>query len=240
MSTYGQLKTEVLTLVASTGSTEVGTVVESALVSCVKYIAAQTDLPKLIKKKAYTVIGADITAGLISITSGSKINATDFSTPNRLYVQRGGLGTFPGTPYEILEYMHYYDLASADTAGIRDSLYEARGYDLRPTFSATITPDSELIIDPIAEGDIINFFYMVEPAAYGTSTVPEVPAEFHYILVNGATMVAKEWIREPEEIIDPHTIFKGLDKQIEKLDLYLHGRRKRSGMKVHHSYWARR
>lgn len=239
MATYNTLKTEVLVNCDHVGSTDAGTVVEYALRTCVRYISSRTELPKLRTSKTYTVIDADITAGSISITGASKLNATDYSTPNRLFIRRNSAATAPGQVYDYSEHMHYLEQKAFSIRGERTSLYDVGNEDLRPAYAYTIDADDNLIIDPIAVDNVITFYYMKEPAAYGSGTTPEIPSEFQYILVNGATLILKEWIREPDQIIDPHTVLASLNPQIEQLDLFLHGRRKRSMIKLHPSYWTK-
>lgn len=238
MAIYSALKAEVLANVDHTGSLDAGLVVQNWLVSCIRYVSSRMELPALRLSTSYTLVAADVTAGRVSISDAGKLNATSYSTPNRLFVRSKVGDTIPGTPFEYVEFMHYLDLKASPVGSRETSLYADFNDDLRPDFPYTIDGDN-LIFEDLVVGNVLTFYYMKEPAAYVDANTPEIPNEFQYILVNGATLALKEWVREPDNIMDPHSLFSGLNEQIVQMDLFLHGRRKRSMIRIHPSYWTK-
>ena len=225
MATYGALKTTVLSLCDSPDSVEAGAVAETALAYAMQYLATKMDITSLIDSTSWTVA-----AGETSWSLATKLGASDwalYSTPNRVYVKQDSTATSPGRPYDPVDFMSWLDLKAIPYGQSRDTLFDPATIDGRPSGAYTIDPDSNILIDPITTGNVITLYWNKAPAAYASAGTPELPAQYHTVLVNGAIRILKEWIREPEIITDPFGVLQGLDEQIREIDIHIRGNRKR-------------
>lgn len=230
--TYSQLKATVLTLCDESGSTDAGAVVEVALLETLKYIATQVEVPGL-TSSAQATWGAATTS--LSITSD--FNISDFASANRLYVKKDSTSEDYGTPYDFVEFLHWHDLKSVPNNNFREYISTPARLDERPLKSWTLGLDQDdVFIDPIAENNVVTLFYNKEPAAYADGGYPEIGAKWDYLLVAGASLVLQYWLREPDIIIDHHSIIAGIDPLIAKYDSELNTRRKRDQLKISHRY----
>ena len=135
-----------------------------------------------------------------------------------------------------MEYNHFIELRSIP-GGVRVGIMTPGTIDERPAFPWTITPLDKVWAQPLAQNNVLTLFYRKVPAAYVGANTPEILPMFDYILVNGAVLALKEFLREPTEITTMWGLFEaGLMKDIEKYDSFINGRRKRSYMKIHRSY----
>jgi len=235
MTTYDGLVSTVLELCDHVGSTDAQTVANRAMALCMRYVSSRVELPSLIGSASFTW-GALTTSAPLFTSQGFNITESTYGSPNRLYVKRDSSATDPGIPYEFLEYVHWLDLKSAVSGGARSSLFEPPSNDERPQYAYTIDHSNALIAYPIAENNVLKFYYNKLPAAFAGGATPEIPAQFDYILINGASLYLKEWIREPADILDSYRIFQSLNPQIEEMDSFLNARRKRRQLKLANSY----
>ena len=233
--TYSQLRDSALILVdSSTDATDLRQIAQVALEETMKYISQRVELPGLIKSATATW-----GASTVSIPLGvGGFGITNYDTPNRLYIRLDSTATAPGIPYDFREYLHWLDLSAVpDAVHYRSDSFEVLTGDERPSRCYTIDHSNNLIAAPVAEDNVLTFYYNIAPAAYADSGIPELPAaSFDSILVSGAVLVLKEFIREPDVIVDPYTILGSLDKQISQLDSFLNSRRRRRVLNIHSSY----
>jgi len=223
MTIYSALLAKALTLVDSTGVTQAASIGEIALEETMKYVASKVYLSGLVSSATYTYGASDTYVEL-----SADLGISDFETPEHLYVD--------DVPYVFREWHTWKQLKNSPGAR-RTDLSSATTNDDRPLRVYTLDPNDRLYIYPISAGNVVDFYYRTSPAAYGDgSGTPEMPALFDSLLVNGAVMYLKEYIREPEQIINPYELFKKLDPQIQELDIHLNSKRSRRQMKLARSY----
>lgn len=214
MATYGTLKANALTLLESTGATDVGAVIEIALHEAMNYIASKVRLDDLIESASFTCSSDDD-----SIPLGvSGFAVSDLVTPVELYV--GDSATDDGVRYVYRRYMEWRRLKTVPNAK-RYGVWNDPD-DLRPGYCFTIDSSDNVLLNPTANsGDVVTLFYEKAPAAYNASNEPELNAKYHGIVLAGALLWGKEFIKEPETIINPYTLFAQLDPQIQEMELHL-------------------
>lgn len=222
MATYGTLKDRVLRLTEQIGVVDAGEVAKIALEEVVKYVSTKVVLPQLIGSATYTWQSSDTSASI-----AADFGVSDYETPVRLYVD--------DVPYEYREFLVYKDLKSVPL-GYRDGISSEDIYDERPQKCWTVNFSNEIELDPVSTGAVLQLYYAKPPASYSDAGTPELPARFDHILVTGAVLVLKEYLREPEQIIDYYTLFSALDNQIRELDIALNSLRKRNVIKIHPRY----
>lgn len=210
------------------GDSDAAAIAEIALEEALKYVAQKVYLPALVASATYTWGVSDTEASL-----SSDFGISDFETPVLLLVAENASST--GVPYVFREWLEYEQIRAVP-GGIRVNLTSATSYDERPDRVYTLNPSNELIAYPIKAGNVLTLYYRKSPAAYSDAGTPEMPSLFDSILVNGAVMYLKEYIREPEQIINPYKLFKDLDEQIEELDHHLKSQRQRRPMKLSARY----
>lgn len=242
MSTYGTLKSTVLALLDLTGSTDAGTVVETALVESLKYVASRATLPGLIGKATATW-GAATTSIPIGTSGSPKFNVTltNFGSPNRLYVARESTATLPGLPYDFVEYLEFQDLKSVPSGEVRDSMYNPASTDERPRRVWTIdnitnSADPAVIAYPVTENNFLTLIYNKPPAAFVSGNSPEIEADWERLLIDGAFLITDQWLKEPERVKPPHALLKALDPEIEEFKRAKTGNRKRSTLRLSSRY----
>ncbi len=238
MATYDTLRDRALNNVGCLGQTEAQTVAQLALEECMKFVAFYVRIPSLIASAQFTIAAAnpqtEANAPAIG-ASGFNVSST-YQCPDRLYVKKDTSTENYGTPYEYLEYHHFIDLKSIP-AGMRVGVTTPGTLDERPDFSWTVTPANLVWINPLTLGNVATLFYRKNPTAYSGSGTPEILTRFDFILVNGAVLVLKEWLREPDGITNMWEIFRSkLMPDVQLYDLELNGQRKRSHLKIHRSY----
>ncbi|RMH38000.1 MAG: hypothetical protein D6694_12785 [Gammaproteobacteria bacterium] len=232
MATYQTLRDRALALTGNTGVTDITTVAEYGLEEAMKYVASRVYLFDLIKSATYTWQSSDTS---VSIEGSSGFNASDYSTPVRLYVN--------DIPYDMLEYFTYKDLKKIPGT---ERLYvtEIDSVDARPSKAFAINPSKEIELDPVSAGDVLTLYYKKQPAPYGDGTgTPEIPSEYDHILVNGAILYIQAFIEMQEVgqqgVVNIRTLLSALDPDIRELDIELNHKRARTHAKISHKFWLR-
>jgi hypothetical protein len=236
MSTGQTLRDRALKQVGCLGQTEAEDFAELALEECMKFVAFNVRVPSLIgSAQATAPADPDLEASAIPIgLTGFAVSAT-FKAPDSLWVKKDSSAVNYGTPYDFLEYDHFLALGAIPTQ-IREG-FDALVASERPKHCWTITPSDKVWATPLTEGNVLTLFFRKEPAAYGDAVTPEIHALFDYILVNGAVLALKEWLREPDGVVNMWQIFRdGLAQDIADYKSHLNGRRKRSNIRIHRSY----
>lgn len=247
MSTYTVLRDRALGQVNLGGGTEAQAIAQTALEEAMKYVAFHVRIPSLISKATATApANATLEASAISLTGGAGtfgISANTYQTPDRLYIKAASSTEGYGVPYEYLEYHHFIDLKSIPSAS-RVGILDPSTSDERPDFAWTITPAGAVWAYPVKENNVLTLFYRIAPAAYSGAATPEIQPLYDYILVNGAVIALKEYLREPDKITNLWSLFDdendGIIKDVRRYDLAINGARKRSHLKVHRSYRTRK
>lgn len=240
MAIYSTLRDRALGQVGCTGQTEAQAVAEVALEEAMKFVAFHVRVPSLIASATATAPASpELEANAIAIEGGAgtfQISAGVFQAPDRLYVKKDSSAVSPGTPYEFLEYHHFLDLKSIP-GGTRIGIMEPGVLDERPARSWTITPSNKVWANPLTQGNVVSLYYRKSPAANTGGNTPEILPMFDYILVNGAVIALKEFLREPAELTTMWALFEqALLKDCQRYDLFLNSQRKRSHLQIHRSY----
>lgn len=240
MATYEALRDRALNQVGLLGQSEAQTVAQVALEEAMKFVAFHVRIPSLIASATATAPASpELESNAIAIGGGGFAVSATYQCPDRLYIKSDSTITDIGTPYDFVEYHHFQDLKSIPGVA-RTGIFQSALNDERPGFSWTITPSDKVWASPIKEDNVLTLVYRKVPAAYSGAASPEILVMFDHILVNGAVIALKEYLREPAEITTLWTLFEnGLMKEIERYDLFLNGQRKRSHFKMHRSYRVR-
>lgn len=235
MATYQTLRDEALALVGGEGQLDLQSVAEKALYQCMKWVAFHVRVPSLTSSATATApADAHLEDNAITLgASGFNVSST-FQCVDRLYVKNDSTTEGKGIPYDYYEYHHFLDLINIP-GGYRE--YADSTWDEAAEFRFTITPSNKLWAQPLSEGNVLTLFFRIEPAAYNGSGTPEILPLFNHILVEGAVLVLKEWLREPAEIMTMWNLFEnGLKAQREEYDRQINGTRKRTSLRMHRSY----
>lgn len=238
MSTYQTLRDRALGQLGLVGQTDAQTVAQTALEEAMKFVAFNVRVASLVGSATATApANPELEASAIAIeTTGFAVTSGVFQTPDRLYVKKDSAATSPGIPYDFYEYDHFLDLKNIPS-GSRFGVFEPGTIDELSQRAYTITPTNKIWALPLAAGNVLTLFYRKQPAAYVSGNTPEIAVQFDHILVNGAVIALKEWLREPAEITTLWTLFEnGLKKDIETYDSFLNSRRKRKNLRIHKSY----
>jgi hypothetical protein len=90
---------------------------------------------------------------------------------------------------------------------------------------------------PLKEGNYLTLYYRITPAAYSGAATPEILPLFDHILCNGAELALKEWLREPDRVINMWQLFEAnLMSDIQRYNEFNAGQRRRTHLKIHKSY----
>lgn len=243
MTTYSVLRDRALAQVDCVGQTEAQTIAQAALEEAMKFVAFHVRIPSLIASATATApaspeletnaIAIEGGAGTFGVTSGV------YQCPDRLYIKQSSSALSPGTPYEYYEYHHFLDLKTIP-GGDRIGILEPGNIDERARFSWTITPTGKVWAQPLSASNVLTLYYRKSPAAYSTNVAPELLPLFDYILVNGAVVALKEFLREPADIVHYWELFEvHLRKDVDRYDLFLNSQRKRGSFRIHRSYRTR-
>lgn len=239
MATYETLRDRALSRVGQTGQTEAQLVAQAALEEAMRFVAFHVRILSLIGSATATApANASDESSAITLGSGGFNITSTYQTPDRLYVKNNSSADNYGTPYEFREYPHFIDLQSISSSS-RSNILTPTFDDERPNFCYTETPSGKIWAQPLDENNVLTLFYRKSPAAYSASGTPEIHTLFDHILVNGAEMVLKEWLREPESITSMWSLFESLLPQIEEYDKQINSGRKRRQIKIHRSYRVR-
>lgn len=242
MATYDTLRDRALKQVGCFGQSDAQTVAQTALEEAMKFVAFHVRIPSLIASATATAPASpELETNAISLTAvgGFNISAGVYQAPDRLYVKKDSTVTDVGTPYEYMEYHFFQDLKQIP-ANARSGIFYPVVIDERPKFCWTITPSGKVWATPTLENNVLTLFYRIVPAAYSGAATPEILPMFDHILVDGAVIALKEWLREPETISTLWTLFEnGLKSSVDRYDLFLKGQRKRDHLKIHRSYRIR-
>lgn len=224
MSTYGEIITDAQKLTDTTGQTDIQEMMEAVVIYALKYIATKVTVPELRAVTSYTYLSTDDTIPI----GGGGFAISNFTTPIRLYVN--------DIPHDYREYLEWLDLQSAP-GGFRWSINQTSTVDLRPSRCWTINPSNEVEIYPLpVEDDVIKLVHAREPAAYSSGGTPELNARFHVILMNACVIAAKEFLRDPDAILDLNALFQALDPQITELSIHQDSLRVRRGHRISSRY----
>lgn len=240
MSTYLQLRDAALNQVGCAGQAEAQTLAQVALQEAMKYVAFHVRVPSLIASATATApANPTLEANAITLDTGGFNILSTFQCIDRLYIKKDSTITDIGTPYEYLEY-HYFQDEKSVPANERVGIINTGAWDCRPKRSYTITPGNALWAYPLVQNNVLTLVYRIVPAVYGDSTIPEVLPMFDYILVKGAVLALKEFLREPDSITTMWDLFdQYLMTDCQRYDLFLNGQRKRTHMRIHRSYRTR-
>lgn len=222
MTTYSTLLDRALKLTDSEDVTQAEAVGQIALEEALKYVASKVYLPDLVASASYTYTDSDTYVDI-----SADLGISDYETPEYLYID--------DIPYVYREW-HEWKILKNSPGQVREDLSSPLTYDERPNRVYTIDPNNRIYIYPVSEDDVVEFFYRKSPAAYTSGGTPEMPSLFDSILVNGAVMYIKEYIREPEAIINPYELFSKLDPQIEELDRHLNSKRSKPHIRLSRRY----
>lgn len=235
MATYQALRDEALSLVGGEGQEDLQDVAEKALYQCMKWVAFHVRILNLIGSATATApADAHLEDNAITLGVGGFNVTSTFQCVDRLYVKHDSSTEGKGVPYDYLEYHHFLDLLNVP-GGYRE-LADVT-WDEAPEFRFTVTPSGKLWAQPLIEGNVLTLFFKKEPAAYADNGTPEILPLFNHILVEGAVLVLKEWLREPAEIMTMWNLFdNGLKSQREEYDRQINGARKRTSLRMHRSY----
>lgn len=230
MANYSELKTKVLRRVDSVGSSSVGQVAEDGLEAAMCYIAQHMLLPDLRGSGTYTWQSGDTS---VALGAGGLNVLSDYETPIEAWVHASGED---GLRYEYIEYLAFRRLKNVSFRSPRDrTLSTPSGINELPDRAFTINDSDELVFYPTpAEGSIITFYYEKAPAAYSDSGIPEIPAKWHTLLVDGAEIFVRSY--QKEEFVDTKALFRSLEPQLQKFEQSLHSRRRHSSMRVSSKY----
>ena len=235
MATYSTLKSRVLTKLDSTGVTDVGSMVEIGLEEAMRYVASKVSLPGLISSAEYQWQDGDTSASI-----SSDFSVSGFEIPHLLFVKKSAPTIDDkGKPYDFLEYDTWIQLKAVPSRD-RISILTTAINDELPDRSWTIESEDNVIILPLPEeDDYVTLFYYTSPAAYSDAGTPELTAQFHYILEEGARLIGDHYKKDPDEIIPYPQLLSGIDPLISELHVHLNSRRKRHNYKVAKSYRIR-
>lgn len=229
--TYENLRDRALSL--TTGSTSVTTlqaVAETGLEESMKYVASKVEIPKLISSATYTWGASDTSANI-----ETDFNITNYQTPELLLV---GTST-DKIPYQFRPHHAWNILKNLPVDSARELITGTDYTDSRPSRCWSIDKDDNIILTPINEGQILEFYYTIEPSSYGDGTgYPEIPSLFDHILVSGACLFLQHFILQPEQIINPYSLLKNLDEQIQELSIHLNTKYRTFIHKIPKSYRA--
>ena len=235
MATYDSLKTRVLNFCDAVGSTDAGSIAELALEETMRFISDRVTLPDLVAKATYTWGASDSSVALHG-SAGLNITQSLMSSPNNLFIKKDTAADDPGLPYDYLEYMTWLQLKATPSHANRPDVFSPQSIDERPARAYTIDLTRSLQADPIAEGNCLSFYYNKPPAVYSALTAPELPPKYEQLLVNGAVLILKEWIREPDTPLDPTTLLQPLIPQIRELEMHSRSNRQRNALHLTSRY----
>jgi hypothetical protein len=238
VATYGELKTRALRLSDEVGNSDAALVAEEGLREALKYTANRVVIDGLVGTAEYTVLGTEpqVNNQTVYELFGSDFTITDTSAPLQplvLYVRNA---SDDGIPYDYRRFLDWKRLKTVPGRN-REFIFTASLRDRRPDRSFTINASDQVVIFPEPRtAQVLTLHYKLDPAPYDDLTTPEIPAEWDSILVNGATVLIKEMVRQPDQIINPFELFGGLDRQIKDFEREERSRRGRPRITMHRSY----
>lgn len=232
MSTYEQLRDKALRLTDQVGATDATRVAEVALEEALNYVSTKVVLDGLRGRATYTWLSTDVTVPV----GGGGFAITDLSTPLHLYV---GAAQDDGTRYDYRRWNTWLTLKFSPSQE-RLGLFEPTTYNELPDRCFTIDPDNNIHIYPEpSEDQILTLYYEKDPAGYGDGTgTPEITGKYQSILTMGAVLWIKDWLREPDQSINPYLLFEQLDPQIRELEIHLRSNGQRPKVKLNRSVFA--
>lgn len=240
MSTYLQLRDRAISQISLTGNADAQEVAQIALQECMRYVAHKVRVPALLP----TVAAAAPAPGgdgviAMTLTGTFALGSGVYQAPDRLWVAKtsGDVTALDkGTPYKYYPIEAYRDLSNI-APNFRTYIDSDSINDLDSKFRWTVDEATGTVyIDPVEEGNYVTLQYHKSPAAYADGTTPEILPLFDYILVDGAVLALKEWLREPGEILTYRSLFRALDPDIEEYKRHIAGTRKRTQLRMHRSY----
>jgi hypothetical protein len=231
MTTLGEIKADVLSLAESPESIEIGKVAEIGIQETLKYISSKVVLPELVRDAEVTYAAASHNSGIAIGAGGFEV--ADFDTPLRLYVDN--------VAYDLRDYLVWKDLKTERNGFPGTRIYEHEREDRRPDRVWTLRYSDNLILfDPFpTEGTTIELVYIKPVDAYADANVVFLPNRFEGLVMNGALVYCKEYIREPEQIINPYQLLSTLDPQIQELKIHRDSTRPRFKMRIGKGYELR-
>lgn len=233
--TYLQLKTDALVLTDHEGSADVGSVAEIALLEALKFVAQNVRLDSLVGEASYTLDATDITNQYIPLnTDGFEV--ADITEPLELWV--GQTATSDGERYEYKRYLDWRRLKNTQSG--RSPLFGSYTNPSMASRTFTLNTSDNILIYPFpTEGKICTLFYQKEIAAYSDAGYPELNDPWDSILINGAVLYIKEFLKETMEPLNPYLLFQQLIPQIEELKISLDSPRTSPRLRIHSSYSPR-
>lgn len=239
MTTYLELKNRVLKFCDAVGSTDADDIVELALEEAMRFIAQRITVPPLIAEATHTVTSTDLSNSSVALHASSPdgfaITQSLMSSPNRLFIKKDSSTAGKGQPYTYQDYLAWLDLKSVPSYSY-PAIFTDSYTDERPARSYTIDLSRSLIAEPMSEGNVMTLFYNKPPAVYSDAGTPELEPMYEHVLVNGAVLILKEWIREPDVPLDPNTILQPLISQIREIDIHRRSNRQRESLKPSNRY----
>lgn len=234
MATYDELRDKALRLSDEEGNSDAQAVAEDLLVEAMKYVATFVRLDNLVGSAQHTWVDGDTEADLF----GSDFTIADASAPlEPLNLFVASDATSNGTEYSYRRFLDWKRLQGDPIIGRRSSIFDSYINDNRPYRNFTIDPSNRLVIDPVPQEDaVVTIHYKIPVAAYVGANTPEIPGDWDFILVSGAILGIKEFIRQPDAIIDPYNLFVQLDPHLKKMEWQLRGRHTNPRMKIANSY----
>jgi hypothetical protein len=191
-----------------------------------KYVASRVYIASLIPSATYTWQDGDTG---IDLVADFGINLADFVTPYIL--------TVSGVPYNFRDFIEWTQLKAVPSSSVRISISAPVSIDERPGATYTIDPNSVILLNPEpSEDEVVELFYRVSPAPYADLTVPEIPSDWDWILVDGGVSWVQAWENNEDQILTPSQIFVNLNKPIRDLNLAINSGRRHSKLKLAFSY----
>lgn len=201
--TYGTLRSQLLTMVNGTGSTELSNVADVFLFETMKYIARQVEqLPQLIGKATATWnVALDA-----ELSIATAFGVSDMRSPRRLFVKSSNTQDGFGPEYEFRDYEAYHSALyrpgyNAPKLQVTDRNY----FSERPLNAWTINYTTEatggILVYPVQTNDTLTFFYTKEVAAYNVANAPEIPSDFDQLVLMGAHVLMQEYLKDPDAIV---------------------------------------
>lgn len=230
MTTYLDLKNDVLKLVDSTGATDVGALVEVGLQEAMKYVASKVVLEGLISSGTHTWV-----EGATSASLSGDFGITNMQTPLEMWVHNDGED---GVRYEYIKYLEWRRLKNVSGA-TRDFITVAPTSNELPPRSFTKDLDGNIILYPLPKADkICTLFFLTAPAPYSDAGEPPLPDVWTSTLTFGAKLFADDMIKEPQVPTNPYNLFSLLDPQIDEMKNALRSPRTAKRMRIARAYRA--
>jgi hypothetical protein len=201
--TYGALRSQLLTMINGTGSTELSNQADVALFETMKYIARNVEkLPRLIGRASATWNVA-LNSQLDIATA---FGVTDMRSPRRLFVktsanQEGYGPEYDFSDFEIYNSVLYRPSYNAPRLEVSDRRHGIQRPINRWTVDYTTVATGGILCYPVQTNDTLTLFYTKEIAAYDVNNSPEVPSDFDQLVLDGAFALMQQYLKDPDGIL---------------------------------------